>query len=166
MFNKEDIQQLADLLTKNRQTIALAESVTAGLLQNAMASAEKASNFFEGGITAYNITQKYAHFKVSLEHAISCNCVSEQVAAEMAVGINKIFKSHWGIGITGYASPIPGHHMKELYACFAIANHNNVVLTKTITTTIKDPLKVQLTYVAGVIKEMIGIIAADKELSN
>ena len=162
MFNEEAIQQLADLLMKNRQTIAVAESVTAGLLQNALASAENASEFFEGGITAYNITQKYAHFHVNLEHAVSCNCVSEQVAAEMALGINKTFRSDWGIGITGYASPIPGHHMEELYACFAIANHNKVVFTKTIVCEIKEPLQVQLNYVAKVINEMITILSNEQ----
>ena len=158
MFYKKDIQQLADLLLKTHQTIAVAESVTAGLLQNAIASAERASEFFEGGITAYNITQKYVHFHVNLEHAISCNCVSEQVATEMALGVHKTFKSDWGIGITGYASPIPGHDMKELFACFAIANHENIVLAKTITCPVKEPLKVQQKYVNQVIKEMLGVL--------
>jgi PncC family amidohydrolase len=158
MFNKKDIQQLADQLLNARQTIAVAESVTAGLLQNAMAAAERASEFFEGGITAYNINQKYAHLHINLEHAIACNCVSEQVAAEMATGVAKTFKSDWGIGITGYASPIPGHDMKELFACFAIANHDNIILAKTITCPVKEPLKVQLEYVNQVINEMISVL--------
>lgn len=154
MFNKEAIQQLAMLLIKNRHSIAVAESVTAGLLQNALASAERATEFFEGGITAYNMSQKYTHLHVDPEHCISCNCVSEEVAGEMAVGITKSFHSDWGIGVTGYASPLPGHHMKELHACFAIAKYDTIVLTKTITCEIKEPIEVQLFYVDEIIKEI------------
>jgi nicotinamide-nucleotide amidase len=58
MFNSKNIQQIADLLTSQGQSIAVAESVTAGLLQNAFSSAERASEFFEGGMTVYNIKSK------------------------------------------------------------------------------------------------------------
>ena len=80
MFDKQTLQAVADHLSRHHQTIAVAESVTAGFLQAALASAENASTFFQGGITAYNIHQKYAHLHVDLPHAIVCNCVSGQVA--------------------------------------------------------------------------------------
>jgi nicotinamide-nucleotide amidase len=158
MFNKKNIKNLARNLFYKKQTIAVAESVTAGYLQAALASAENASFFFQGGITAYNIKQKYTHLHIQLEHAIACNCVSEQLAAEMAVSVCKLFSTDWGIAITGYASPIPEQHMEKLFACFAIAFKKNIVLTKTIEADIKPTCQVQVEYVNAVIEQLLEVM--------
>lgn len=44
------------ILIERKQTVAVAESVTAGLLQVRLSLAENAREFFQGGITAYNVT--------------------------------------------------------------------------------------------------------------
>jgi nicotinamide-nucleotide amidase len=162
MFNKEDIKNAAQNMVRHKQTIAVAESVTAGFLQAAFASADNASLFFQGGITTYNIKQKYTHLHIHLEHAIACNCVSEQLAAEMAVSVCKLFSTDWGIGITGYASPIPEQHMEKLFACFAIAFKKNIVLTKTIDTGIKPAYEVQVEYVNAVIAQFLEVATMTK----
>jgi nicotinamide-nucleotide amidase len=158
MFDKETIKNVAQNLVQRKQTIAVAESVTAGYLQAALASADNASLFFQGGITAYNIKQKYTHLHIRLEHAIACNCVSEQLAGEMAVAACKLFSTDWGIGITGYASPIPEQHMEKLFACFAIAFKRNIIVCKTFETSIKTPLEVQLEYVDAVMTQLLEVI--------
>src|SRR5205809_1610359 len=109
MFDKITLQEAADILFRKHYTLAVAESVTAGLLQAAFAAAENATAFFQGGITAYNTKQKYMHLHVDILHAVSCNCVSDAIASQMASGVSKSFLSNWGIGVTGYASPLPGH---------------------------------------------------------
>jgi nicotinamide-nucleotide amidase len=158
MFDSKSIQNVADLLTGYGQAIAVAESVTAGLLQNALSSAEKASEFFEGGITTYNVNQKYVQLHINLAHAVSCNCVSEQVAGEMALGVAKTFRSDWGVAVTGYASPVPGHEMKKFFACFAVVFRSEVLLTKTITSNKKIPLEVQVDYVDQIIRALMALI--------
>jgi nicotinamide-nucleotide amidase len=155
MFNKENIKNLARNLVNRKQTIAVAESVTAGYLQAALAAAENATLFFQGGITAYNIKQKYSHLHINLEHAIACNCVSEQLAEEMAIAVSKLFSTDWGIGITGYASPIPEQHIEKLFACFAITFKKNTIITKTIETSVKAPEQVQWEYVNAVIEQLL-----------
>ncbi len=157
MFNNETIQHIANLLIGRGHTIAVAESVTAGLFQNALSSAERASEFFEGGMTAYNITQKYTQLHIHPAHAVSCNCVSEQVAGEMALAIVKAFQSDWGIGVTGYASPLPGHDMK-VFACFAVVLHNKILLSETVTSSKATPLEVQVDYVDQVNRELLALI--------
>src|SRR4051812_38795900 len=107
MFNLSVINSLKDALLAKQETISVAESVTSGLLQAAFSSAEKAMQIFQGGITTYNLGQKYRHLLVDPIHASACNCVSERVAQEMALHVCELFSSNWGIGITGYASPVP-----------------------------------------------------------
>ncbi len=147
MFDRIALQETGDFLFRQHYTVAVAESVTAGLLQTAFAAAENATSFFQGGITAYNAKQKYTHLQVNILDAISCNCVSQAVASEMALGVSKSFLSDWGIGVTGYSSALPGHKMSKLYAYFAIGFHNEIVEADKLISEIEDPLQVQLKYV-------------------
>lgn len=147
MFNKEHVQQVANLLIKEKQNLAVAESVTAGLMQLAFADAKEATSFFEGGITAYNLLQKWRLLQVDETHALRCNCVSPKTAVEMAQGVRKIFRSDWGIGITGYAAPIPDAGINELFAHVAIVYKEHIVLEKTLHATKNKTLDVQVFYV-------------------
>src|SRR5687768_1146535 len=118
-FNKKHLEYIGKNLKKKKETIAVAESVTSGALQLALSSITDASLFFRGGITAFNLGQKYKHLFVEPLHAESVNCVSQKVATEMALGISQQFSSDWGIGITGYASPVPESDNK-VFAFFSI----------------------------------------------
>lgn len=96
------IKALLDDLGK---TIAVAESITAGKIQDNLASASGSSSYFEGGITVYNLTQKVLQLGVDHFHAKEVNCVSQQVADEMAKGVAHKFQSDFGVATTGYAEP-------------------------------------------------------------
>ena len=84
LFDKSQLKKIHALLVKRKETIAVAESVTSGLLQAAFSQAEDASAFYQGGITAYNLGQKYRHLKVEPIYADNCYCVSQKVSNEMA----------------------------------------------------------------------------------
>jgi nicotinamide-nucleotide amidase len=155
MFNKQYIQNVAELLFRSRQTISVAESVTSGFLQAALSSGENASIFFQGGLTAYNINQKYTHFHIDLANAVQTNCVSEQTAKEMALGVAQTFSSDWGLATTGYAAPIPGHHNNELFAWYAIVFQEMHVASGTIIVEVKDPVEIQLEYTDRVLMELL-----------
>ncbi len=106
-FDTDRINRIKDKLMAAGQSIAVGESVTAGFLQAALASAEGAMEFFEGGLTAYNLGQKARQLRVNPVQALRCNCVSEQTAQELAAGAADKFIANWGIGITGYSTPTP-----------------------------------------------------------
>ena len=106
MFDNKSIEKIKEKLIERNEKLSIAESVTAGFLQAAMASAEVALKFFEGGITTYNINQKVKHLKVDKNNAEECNCVSEQTANEMASGVCALFGTDWGIAVTGYRSRV------------------------------------------------------------
>src|SRR3954463_15564978 len=107
LFDKEMLALIGNYLKQKQQTIAIAESVTSGLLQYAFSNVPDATQFFQGGLTAYNVAQKFKHLQVEPIHAMAVNCVSQLVAEQMALQVCRIFGAHWGIGITGYATPVP-----------------------------------------------------------
>jgi len=160
MFNEHLLKQVAAGLLRRQETIAVAESVTAGLLQAAFASMENATVFFQGGMTVYNITQKVKHLQVDPIKAIRCNAVAEEIAAQMAMGVLHHFGSHWGIGITGYAAPLPGHEAQQLYACCAIAHKDGTLSTFILRAGMDKPLQVQLFYVEGIMQKLSALTAA------
>src|SRR5688572_24937105 len=128
LFNKKDLKHIGTAILKKKETIAVAESVTAGSLQFALSGIPDASLFFQGGVTAFNIGQKARHLGVEPLHARSVNCVSNKVATEMAIGIAKLYSSEWALGITGYASPVPESNNK-VFAFYSIIYKNKVKAT-------------------------------------
>ncbi len=158
MYNIENINALKNELVDRVQTIAVAESVTSGHIQAALSLATNASKFFQGGITTYNIGQKCRHLNVDPIHAQACNCVSAKVAEEMAIHVSKLFISHWGVGITGYATPIPELGIKDLFAFYSIAYKGSIISTQRIITTENDPLKVQVYFANQVIKGLADFV--------
>ena len=154
MFDKELIKRISERLKNDSQTIAVAESVTAGLLQAALASATDASSFFQGGITAYNIGQKCRHLLVEPVHAIECDCVSGKISAEMSQHVCSLFASDYGIGITGYAARVPEKNINELFAYYAIGFKGKVISTDKISTDKDEGLPAQLFYVEQTLKKL------------
>ena len=143
-FKKELIETLKNYLLENKETIAVAESVTSGLLQVAFGTIKDASCFYQGGITAYNLGQKARHLLVEPIHAASCDCISQNVAEEMAMQVCTLFKSNWGLSITGYAAPV--EKSNEIFAHCSIAYNTKIVLSEKIIPEQKEPSLVQLEY--------------------
>ena len=112
-------------LLERQQTLAVAESMTCGGLQVRIGRISGASNFFVGGITAYQLEQKVRHLKIDRRAAAKVDCVSEAVARQMAKGACRLFGSDWGIATTGYAEPNAA--TATPYAYWAIARRQRVV---------------------------------------
>jgi len=139
------------LLSKN-ETLSVAESVTSGNLQAAFSLAKNTTEFFQGGITTYNIGQKARHLHIDPITGEKTNCVSDKIAQWMAVGACRLFSSSWGIGITGYAAPVPSWNVKnKLFAWFSFAHNETVVLTEKVEIDKMDMEKAQKLYVKKII---------------
>lgn len=104
----------------SRLTLAVAESVTGGRLQALVTAESGASTFFLGGITAYNLVQKVRHLGVSREAAEPVDCVSAEVAWQMARGACALFGSDIGVATTGYAEPFPERGVRAPVVYWAI----------------------------------------------
>ena len=139
----KELQIISEYLLKRQETVAIGESVTAGLVMNHLSLAENATGFFQGGLTAYNLGQKTRHLAVEPIHADQLNCVSERVAQQMALEVRRLFCSHWGIGVTGYATPVPALNIKSCFAFYAFAYKSDVVSTARLDTKLKGQRNVQ-----------------------
>lgn len=119
-MSSKPARDLKEILLAIDKTICVAESLTGGNLQAMITSVSGSSDYFDGGVTAYNIHQKVNLLGVDREHADSVNCVSQRVADEMAAGVRRLFGSSIGLATTGYAEPWPAGSVETPFAFFAI----------------------------------------------
>jgi PncC family amidohydrolase len=118
-------------------------------------SAQNASNFFEGGITVYNLGQKVRHLNIEPIHADAANCVSERIAQQMASEVSKLFCSRWGIAITGYATPVSALKIKSCFAIYCFAYDHNPVLTARIDTKLTGQDRVKNYFMTSVMRAFV-----------
>ncbi len=115
-------EELKTLMVAGRPwTLAVAESLTAGNLQARIASVSGASSYFLGGITAYSLEQKERQLQVERATAEAVNCVSADVAEQMARGVCRLFGADVGAATTGYAEPAPAWNVRVPFAWWAVA---------------------------------------------
>ena len=158
LIDDQVLEDIKECLIGRNETLAVAESVTAGILQTACASATDASQFFQGGITAYNLGQKSRHLHINSIHAEGCDCVSDTVAIEMAIGVCSLFSSHWGVAVTGYATMDPEIKMDQPFAHFAIAHLGQIEKTACIKHPEANPQLIQYFYVNEIVKTLLSVI--------
>ena len=154
-MNKILFQKLSKNLMALNETVAVAESVTAGLVLNHLSRAENATKFLQGGIVAYNLGQKARHLHVNPILADAANCVSEEIAIEMAKGVSLKFCSHWGLAITGYAVPVPALNVKSCFAYYAFVRNSDVVRSSRFDTRLRGQVRVQQYYVDNLLSTFI-----------
>ncbi|WP_151477643.1 CinA family protein [Streptomyces albicerus] len=95
------------LLTVRGETLAVAESLTGGLVAAELAAVPGASKAFRGSVTAYATDLKRDVLGVDATLLDQRGAVDPQVAAQMAAGVRKVLGADWGIATTGVAGPEP-----------------------------------------------------------
>jgi PncC family amidohydrolase len=161
MFDNNVITALKELLIGKQESISVAESVTSGFIQAALSTAENASEFFEGGITTYNLEQKVRHLNINEEHAQQVDCVSERVSKEMALNCAKLFNSTWALAITGYASPVP-EGANKLFAHYAVSKNGQVLRHDCIESISEPGLPTQLYFTNEVLRNLLELVKKEK----
>jgi nicotinamide-nucleotide amidase len=131
-FDSDKLEEVvANLLIKNKVTIATAESCTAGLLSARLTDVSGSSKYFNGGIVCYSNELKHDLVNVKQKTLDRYGAVSEETARELAVNIAKKLKSEIGISITGIAGPDGGTEKKPVGLVFVgISYRNNVYIKK------------------------------------
>jgi nicotinamide-nucleotide amidase len=97
--------QIVGLLTRRRQTVAVAESLTGGLLGAAITTVPGASSVFRGGVIAYATDVKAALLGVSAALLAERGAVDPNVAGMMAAGVRERLGAAIGAATTGVAGP-------------------------------------------------------------
>jgi nicotinamide-nucleotide amidase len=99
--------ELVRLLTVRGETVAVAESLTGGLVAAEITSVPGASKVFRGSVTAYATELKHELLGVNAALLATRGAVDPQVAAQMAAGARKALGADWGLATTGVAGPDP-----------------------------------------------------------
>jgi nicotinamide-nucleotide amidase len=99
--------QIVARLTASGQTVAVAESLTGGLVIAALTSVPGASIVVRGGVVAYATDLKAAILGVPGDMLARRGPVDPGVAAAMAAGVRARLGASYGLSTTGVAGPGP-----------------------------------------------------------
>ena len=99
---ERDADLVGAALKHSGRTLAVAESLTGGLLASAFARASGSSEWFRGGIVAYSSVVKYDLLDVPRGPV-----VSEVAAVAMARGAGRLLEADVAVAVTGVGGPDP-----------------------------------------------------------
>jgi PncC family amidohydrolase len=101
-------------LADRRQTVALAESCTAGRIAAWLADVPGSSRYLVEGAVVYANAAKVRTCGVAPADLDTHGAVSEPVARQLARGIRERAGTTWGVGVTGIAGPGGGSAEKPV----------------------------------------------------
>jgi nicotinamide-nucleotide amidase len=101
--NLEDA--VLDQLRSRGETLALAESMTGGLVAARLTAIPGASDAFLGGATAYSVAAKAALLGLDADWLGTVGTVSEPCAIALAEAARQRLGATWALGICGNAGP-------------------------------------------------------------
>ena len=114
--------RVGDLLKSRRETVAIAESSSGGLLSAALLAVPGASAYFLGGAVVYTAKARVILMDLPREAVTGMRSASESYAQLLAKTARERFGSTWALSETGAAGPsgnpygdAPGH------SCIALA---------------------------------------------
>lgn len=110
--------RVAELLTENKLTLAVAESCTGGLITDRLTDIPGSSAFLERGVVTYSNTAKIDMLGVPEEVIRDYGAVSELTATLMAEGVRRLAGTDLGLSATGIAGPSGGSEQKPVGTVF------------------------------------------------
>ncbi len=96
---------VGQLLSAQKQTLAIAESCTGGLITHRLTNVAGSSAYLVAGVIAYAYEAKVAALGVTWDTLNQHGAVSEETARAMARGVREKFSSTIGLAVTGIAGP-------------------------------------------------------------
>ncbi|GAA3461922.1 CinA family protein [Saccharothrix longispora] len=94
-------------LRERGETVATAESLTAGLVTATLTAVPGSSAVVRGGLVVYATDLKHALAGVSADLLAEHGAVHPEVARQLATGARERCGATWGLGLTGVAGPDP-----------------------------------------------------------
>ena len=105
---------VGDLLTERGETLAVAESCTAGSLAAETTTVPGSSRWFRGGWVVYADELKQQLAGIDAATLEQHGAVSEPVARGLAEAVRAGCGADWGVGVTGIAGPAGGSENKPV----------------------------------------------------
>jgi nicotinamide-nucleotide amidase len=102
-------------------TLAVAESVTGGLIASRLVNVAGASQWFRGGVVSYASEVKFDLLGVARGPVVSASA-----AEEMAAGVRRVLGADVGLSVTGVAGPEEQDGQPAGTVFIGVATHDNV----------------------------------------
>jgi PncC family amidohydrolase len=99
-------ERVLDLLRERKETLAVAESMTGGVIQARLTGVPGSSEAFKGGAIVYSATAKRVLAQVDPAVLAAHGTVSAPVTLALAEGVARQLGTTWGLAITGNAGPM------------------------------------------------------------
>ena len=128
MEKMELLENIKNILIKNKLTLSSVESCTGGLISSYLTDVSGASNFIFQNFVTYSNEAKNKYLNVSLETLEKYGAVSEQTAYEMSKGLLNL--ADCSIATTGILGPTGGSKEKPIglvYISFGLKDKIKVI---------------------------------------
>lgn len=147
--------ELVAALKDRGETVATAESLTAGLLSATIAGVPGASTVLRGGLIVYATDLKATLAGVSADTLDTFGPVSGPTARELAEGARDRCGADWGVSLTGVAGPDrqDGHDVGEVW--LGVAAPDGTATTHLLDIQERDRNGIREESVAGAVVKLL-----------
>ncbi len=123
-------EKIAARLIERRQTVAVAESSTGGLISAALLAVPGASAYFLGGGVIYTRDARRILMEIPDEAMKGMRSASEPYAELLAGRIRQRFSTDWGLSETGATGPTGNRYGDDAgHSCMAVAGLEPTAMT-------------------------------------
>jgi PncC family amidohydrolase len=123
-------EQVAAAITERRETIAISESSTGGLISAALLAVPGASAYFLGGAVVYTSRARRALLGIDEAAMAGMRSASEPYALLAANTVRERHRATWGLAETGASGPTGNRYGDAAgHSCIAIAGPTERALT-------------------------------------
>lgn len=124
-------EAVGDLLREKRQTLAVAESCTGGLIASQITDVSGSSEYFLLSAVTYANVAKENVLGVKSNTLMDYGAVSSETVSEMAEGARKSVNGDYGLAVSGIAGPDGGTPDKPVgTVCIAVSTADKVIVRK------------------------------------
>jgi PncC family amidohydrolase len=156
--------QVLGLLADRRATLAVAESLTGGMVTAAFVDVPGASVVLRGGVVSYATDLKHVLLGVDQDLLDRVGAVHPDVARAMALGARERLGATWAVAATGVAGPDPqdGHPVGTVD--LAVAGPGDVVCRRVVFTGGRS--EIRAAAVAAALRLLCDRVAATEPTTN
>src|ERR1700761_4265965 len=123
-------ESLSDRLKAAKQTVAVAESSSGGLISAALLAVPGASAYYLGGAVVYTGKARMQLLDLPREAVAGMRSASEPYAMLLARTVREQFGATWGVSETGAAGPTGNPYGDAAgHSCLAISGPVELVIT-------------------------------------
>ena len=123
-------ESLAERLKANKQTVAVAESSSGGLISAALLAVPGASAYFLGGAVVYTGKARMSLMQLPREAVAGMRSSSEPYALLLARTARENFGATWGVSETGAAGPTGNPYGDAAgHTCVAVSGPMEMAVT-------------------------------------